>query len=64
MNQSQTPPEMDNEDILVSVEGTHSTVEELRTYFLNRRNTDDEFARDYRKGEFYEWLSAEGYTAL
>lgn len=61
MNQLQTPL---NEEILVGTDGTQSTIEELRTSFLKRRETDDDFARDYRKGEFYEWLSAEGYTAL
>lgn len=62
MNQLQT--KMDNEEILVGTDGTQSTVEELRNKFLKRRETDDEFARDYRRGEFYEWLSVEGYTPL
>jgi len=65
MNQSQNQfDELDNEEILVSTDGTHYTVEERRGHFLHLREIDDEFARDYRKGEFYEWLSAQGYTPL
>lgn len=65
MNQLPKPlKELDNEEILVGIEGTQYTVEERRKHFLSLRESDDEFARDYRKGEFFEWLSAEGYTPL
>lgn len=65
MNQLQNQlKELDNEEVLLGTDGTHHTVEDLRKLFLERRETDDEFARDYRRGEFYEWLSVEGYTPL
>lgn len=37
------------------------TVEELRTHFDKQRYHDDEFARQYRRGEFVDWLNDEGY---
>ena len=48
--------DLDNETILVK-DQRQNTVEELRTEFDRLRASDDEFARDYRRGEFIDWLN-------
>lgn len=58
-----TADSLDNEDILVK-DQRQFTVEELRDKFLTLRRTDDEFARDYRNGEFINWLNDQGYEKL
>lgn len=59
-----TADTLDNETILVNSNQRQKTVEELRTLFFKLRSSDDEFARDYRKGEFIDWLNHEGYEKL
>lgn len=55
---------LDNETILVAKDQSHHTVEDLRKTFDKYRATDDEFARDYRRGEFINWLNDQGYEEL
>jgi hypothetical protein len=59
-----TADSLDNETILVAPDQSHHTVEELRNRFEQRRYDDDEFARDYRRGEFVNWLNDQGYEEL
>jgi hypothetical protein len=54
---------LDNEDLLIK-DGKTFTLEELRTQFLKLREEDDEFARDYRKGEFQLWLNDQNYSII
>lgn len=54
---------LDNEDLLIK-DGKTFTLEELRTQFLKLRTEDDEFARDYRKGEFQLWLNDQNYSII
>jgi len=58
-----TEQNLDNETLLVGPMGTLS-VEELRQYFLKKRYSDDEFARDYAKHEFTNWLTDQDYKQL
>ena len=54
---------LDNKDLLIK-DGKTFTLEELRTQFLKLRTEDDEFARDYRKGEFQLWLNDQNYSII
>lgn len=51
------------ETVLVGPKG-ETTVGEARTDFECLRSVDDEFAREYRRGEFLNWLNDEGYKTL
>ena len=54
---------LDNESLLTGPMGIIS-VEELKEYFLKRRVEDDEFARDYARHEFVNWLNNENYQEI
>lgn len=49
---------------LTGKDQTKEKSSELHYKFTQLRETDDEFARDYRRGEFVDWLNNEGYQLL
>lgn len=55
---------VDLEDTLVRPGEMPKTLAQLKEEFEFKRRDDDEFARDYRKGEFFDWLNAEGYSVV
>lgn len=58
-----TQETLDNETLLTGPLGT-LPVEELKNYFDAKRYSDDEFARDFAKHEFINWLNEEQYKEL
>ena len=58
-----TQETLDNETLLTGPMGI-LPAEELRDYFNSKRYADDEFARDFAKHEFVDWLNSEQYREL